>query len=88
MTTVLHIPVRRIQPFRKYTILMEGGDKIYLSRDDFSLPGLMGSMRVEMVKVIHCKVGEKLKFSYFIEGKKKAIFESADNVEGIEPESK
>ena len=88
MKKILQIPARKIPLFRRYIILMKSGDKIHLSGNGFSLPGLTDSTGIEMVKVIHCKVGEKLQFSYSIGEKKKAIIESADNVEEIKSERK
>ena len=67
---------------------MEGGDMVYLSGNDFSLPALMGSSGVETVRIINCMVGGKLKFSYSVKGKKKAILESVDIVKEIVEERK
>ena len=88
MKKTLQIPARQIPSFRKYNILLENGDRVYLSGDYFSLPGLMGFVKVEKLKVIDCKVGKKLKYSYCIKGVKKAIIESASNVKEINSESK
>jgi len=76
MKKISQVSAKKFSMYKGLHIKMEDGDDIYLNKKEISLPGLDGLIDVNHVEIIFCKVGEKLKFSYFMSGLKKATVET------------
>ena len=86
MKKISQVNPNRFHNIKMLHIKMQGGDDVYLNKKSFSLPGLKTS-NVSKVEIIHCRVGDELKFSYSIDGFKKAIIETDDFVSEIKSEN-